>query len=177
MCKAKLGIALLLTVGACGGGDGDTAGGTFFLIEFIESDQNSIPRNRTLRFRFSTPVTPGQNFFQRLKIANVEPTNFSLAVGSYFVTGDDIVFTPRLPELEDRSDAGFRGNASYHVFLKGGADALRSATGDLISQPQEFLFDTSEFFEDPVLGDPPRALQLLARDLTNGQAIDLSRAD
>lgn len=169
---------LLLVVGSCdGGGKGGAAGGAFFLVEFLESGTNAIPRNRTLKFRFSAPVAIGQDFFERLKIVNVSPTNFSVAIGSYFVSGEEVTFLPRLPEREDRGDGGFRANTSYHVFLKGGADALRSTGGDGIAQPQELLFDTSEFFEDPVPSEPPRALRLLARDPITGQAIDLSRVD
>ncbi|HEX5138244.1 MAG TPA: hypothetical protein VFY93_14805, partial [Planctomycetota bacterium] len=176
--SAALGLILsLLFVGSCDGGGGGGSGGTFFLVQFLESGQNAIPRNRTLRFRFSAPVALSQDFSQRLKIANVEPTNFSLAVGTYIVTGDDVTFVPRLPESPDRADAGFRANASYHVFLKGGPDSLRSAAGDTIATQQEFLFGTDEFFEDPIPAEPPRALRLLARDLTTGGAVDLSRAD
>lgn len=171
-------MSLLLLVSSCGGGGGgDGAGGTFFLVEFLESGTNAIPRNRTLKFRFSAPVATAQDFFERLKIVNVEPTNLSLAVGTYVVTGDEVAFLPRLPEKEDRSDGGFRENASYHVFLKGGPDALRSAGGDGIAQPQEFLFGTSAFFEDPVPTEPPRVLTLLARDPVTDQAVDLSRVD
>jgi len=179
MRKAAWGLMpLLLLVGSCsGGGGGKGAGGTFFLVEFLESGTNAIPRNRTLKFRFSAPVATDQDFFQRLKIENVEPGNFSVALGTYLVTGEEVAFTPRLPEVEDRGDAGFRENANYHVFLKGGADALRSVGGDRIAMPQELSFDTSEFFEDPVPSDPPRALRLLARDSTTNQTIDLSRVD
>jgi hypothetical protein len=170
-------VPLLLLVGSCGGGGGGDTGGTFFLIEFLESGTNAIPRNRTLRFRFSAPVAVGQDFFERLKITNVGPPNFSLAIGSYVITGDDVIFMPRLPESPDRADAGFKADAGYHVFLKGGADALRSVGGDPIARPQEFLFDTSEFFEDPLPTEPPRALKLLARDPTNDQSVDLSRLE
>ncbi len=177
MRKAAL-VPLLLLVGSCGGGGGggDEAS-QFFLVEFLESGTNAIPRNRALKFRFSAPVAISQDFFERLKIVNGGPENFSLAMGAYFVNGDEVTFLPRLPEKEDRSDGGLRENASYHVFLKGGADALRSAGGEPIVQPQELFFDTSAFFEDPVPTEPPRGLRLLARDPTTNQTIDLSRAD
>lgn len=176
--SAALGLMLFIGLaGSCDGGGGEDSGGTFFLVQFLESGQNAIPRNRTLRFRFSAPVALSQDFSQRLKITNVEPSNFSLAIGTYIVTGDEVTFVPRLPESPDRADAGFRANADYHVFLKGGPDSLRSVAGDTLAQQQEFLFDTNEFFEDPVPAAPPRALTLLARDLTTDQTVDLSRAD
>jgi len=177
MRRAALGLMSFAFVVGCGGGGGGDEGGTFFLLEFLESGTNAVPRNRSLRFRFSAPVAAGQDFFERLKIINGGPTNFSLAVGTYVVTGDEVTFLPRLPEKEDRSDGGFEASARYHVFLKAGTDALTSVAGDRIATPQELLFDTSDFFEDPAPTEPPRALELLARDLTNGQAIDLSRVD
>ncbi len=177
MRKAAWVMPLLLLVGSCGGGGGGDAGGTFFLVEFLESGVNAVPRNRTLEFRFSAPVAASQDFFERLKIANVGPENFSVGVGTYVVSGDVVTFMPRLPERADRGDGGFRADATYHVFLKGGPDALQSVGGDRIARPQELTFETSEFFEDPVPTEPPRAMRLLARDLTSDAAIDLSRVD
>jgi hypothetical protein len=166
----------LACLSACGGG-GSGQNGSFRLLQFLEQGQNAIPRNRVLTFLFSGPVAPSQDFFQRLKIENVDAANFSSAVGAYIVTGDRVTFAPRLPERQDRADSGFRESAHYHVFLKAGPDALQSTGGDRVARAQEYLFDTSEFFEDPVPNQPPRATMLLARDPTNGQATDLSRVD
>jgi hypothetical protein len=172
-------LAAALAAG-CGGG-GDSAEGSFRLIEFLDSGKDSIPRNRDLTFRFSAPVAPGQDLPERLKVQNVQSTqgdsDFSRSIGTYVVSGDEVLFVPRLPQAPDRGDAGFRANGNYHVFLKGGPDALRSTDGDIIARQQEFLFDTNEFFEDPTPGEPPRALRLLARDGSTGAAGDLSRLD
>ncbi|MFI5401960.1 MAG: hypothetical protein ACHQ1G_03415, partial [Planctomycetota bacterium] len=179
--RSFIGIVLLsVGVGSCGGGGSAGQQGTFRLIQFLEQGQNGIPRNRVLTFQFSSPVADGQDFAERLKIQNTQGgpgSNFSLAIGTYDPVGDRVTFSPRLPNKEDRSDAGFREEGHYSVFLKAGPDALVSTGGDKITNPQEMLFDTSEFFEDPLREQPPRALRLLARDLTNGQANDLSRAD
>jgi len=170
--------ALATLFAACGGG-GDGASG-FRLIEFLESGQNDIPRNRQIRFRFSNPVMAEQDFSSRLKIQNVireQPTDFARARGTYLVNGEEVVFTPRLPVLRDRSDAGFAQEGSYHVFLSGGPGGLRSSAGDTVPTQQEFVFETNRFFEDVAPAEPPRSLQLLAVDPTNGSSTDLSRLD
>jgi hypothetical protein len=172
-----------LFAAACGGGSGGGAQGSFRLIEFLEHGQNEIPRNRVLTFLFSAPVAPGQDFAERLKVQNVQTgagSNFSLAIGTYDVSGDRVVFAPRLPNEEDRTDAGFREGGKYTVFLKGGADALMSDGGDRIAVPQEMNFFTNQYFEDPVPADPPRVGGFFARDVTQSVTAprtDLSRLD
>jgi hypothetical protein len=181
MSKAwRLLLGLSVVVGCDGGGKGGEGGGEFLLIQFLENNQANIERNHSMTFLFSGLVRPDQDFSQRLKIQNVhqEPSSdFTLAIGDYVVTGDRVTFVPRLPNLTDRSDAGLRGNGNYSVFLKGGPDALESTTGDRIARPQEFVFITSEFFEDIVPQDPPRALGFVARDTTNNSTVDLGRLD
>ncbi|MHC4931977.1 MAG: hypothetical protein ACYTGV_07300 [Planctomycetota bacterium] len=173
-------LALVLVVGCSKSGDGGAQGG-FRLIEFLESGLNGIPRNRDLTFRFSAEVDPNQDFPERLKIQNVQSSqgqsDFSRAIGCYLVSGDEVLFCPRLPEAKDRGDAGFRALGNYHVFLKAGPDSLRSTDGDTLAGQQEFLFDTSEFFEDANPSEPPRSVRLLARDATTGTSTDLSRLD
>jgi hypothetical protein len=167
------------TVLGCGGGSTGGAAG-FRLIEFLESNQANIPRNRDLEFRFTAPVDPSQDLFERLKIQSVESgagTGFAKALGVYIVTGDRVLFRPRPPELADRSDAGFRAKGQYHVYLKAGADALASASGDTIDSPEEHVFNTSEFFEDPMPNSPPRVVRLVVHDRVSGNEMDLSRAD
>jgi len=151
------------------------------VIEFLESGQDTIPRNRILTFRFSEPVADQQDFFERLKIRNVDRTagasNFTRATGAYTCSGDKVIFTPTLPNARDRGDAGFKANGFYTVFLKAGPDALRAESGSLLNVQQEFIFDTNEFFEDALPADPPRALSVVAVDSSSGQATDLSRLD
>ncbi|MFQ5766314.1 MAG: hypothetical protein ACE5GT_15440, partial [Rhodospirillales bacterium] len=122
-----------------------------------------------------------QDLAERLKIQNVQTgagqSDFSRAIGLYFVNGNIVRFLPRLPEEEDRSDAGLRANGNYHVFLKGGGDGLRSSNGDRIPSQQEFLFDTNTDFEDIIPNEPPRALGLIARDTVNQTTFDISRLD
>jgi hypothetical protein len=164
---------------ACGGSSG-TSGG-FGLVEFLESGQNNIPRNRQVRFRFSEPVAEGQDLFTRLKIQNVEQlagqANFARAQGAYLISAEEVIFTPRLPNKPDRSDAGFRADGNYHVFISGGPDGLASASGSTIATQQEFIFETNTFFEDVIPAEPPRAIQLVAIDPTNGDTFDVSRSD
>jgi len=174
-----------LCVGAlcfsCSGSGGIAAGSGLRVIEFLESGQDNIPRNRILTFRFSEPVADQQDFFERLKIRNVDQTadssNFTRATGTYTCDGEKVVFTPQLPNRADRTDAGFKANGFYTVFLKSGPDALTSAEGTPVQMQQEFIFDTNEFFEDPLPADPPRAWSLAAVDSSSGQATDLSRLD
>ena len=132
-------------------------------------------------FRFSSAVEAGQDFPERLKISNVKAgggsSDFSRAIGVYVIDGDRVTFIPRLPERNDRSDAGLRENGEYHVFLKAGPDSLRSATGDTIVQQQEYIFDTSQYFEDPIPDQPPRASALLAVDPLSGATTEISRLD
>ena len=116
-------VFLSLLVGfllaGCGGPDNDQGGGLFQLIEFLESGQNSVARNRVLIFRFSIPIQVLQDFAERLKILNVRSgasSNFARAIGDYLVDGDRVSFVPRLPNKPDRSDAGFKSNGNYHVF-------------------------------------------------------------
>ncbi|MHC4225315.1 MAG: hypothetical protein ACYSUN_15100, partial [Planctomycetota bacterium] len=177
-------LALLVVVSAlvgCSKGSSGGAQGGFRMIEFLESGLNGIPRNRDLVFRFSGEVDPNQDFPERLKIQNVQSgqgqSDFSRAIGIYLIVGDEVLFSPRLPQATDRGDAGFRALGNYHVFCKAGPDSLQSMGGEVMAHQQEFLFDTSEFFEDPDPTEPPRAVQLLARDTSTGLASDLSRLD
>ncbi|MCK6460578.1 MAG: hypothetical protein L6Q95_11880 [Planctomycetes bacterium] len=183
---ALVGLSMAASCGGGGGGSGGGGGetsGSFRLVQFLEQGQNGIPRNRVLTFVFSAPVAPAQDFSERLKIQNTQGnpgSNFSLATGTYETVGDRVTFNPRLPNKEDRSDAGFRENGDYTVFLKAGPDALRSVAGDPISVPQELLFETSEFFEDPSPAQPPRVKGLWARDTTQvptAPRFDVSRLD
>jgi hypothetical protein len=173
-----LGICIL--VGCDGGGKGDQGGSDFRLIQFLENNQANIARNHAITFLFSGPVRADQDLNQRLKIQSVQQapgSDFTLAIGTYLVTGDRVTFSPRLPNLEDRSDAGYRADANYVVFLKAGPDSLEAANGSRITKPQEFTFFTSEFFEDIVPTQPPRVLGFVARDLTTQTTTDLARLD
>jgi len=166
---------------SCSGGKSGGSGSGLRLIEFLEAGQDSIPRNRILTFRFSEAVAPSQDFFERLKIRNVDTSpdssNFARATGVYTIVADKVTFTPQLPNREDRADAGFKADGNYTVFLKSGPDALRSASGAVIQVQQEFIFDTNAYFEDPLPADPPRAMSLVALDPSSGQTTDLSRID
>jgi hypothetical protein len=171
-------LIVVALLSACDGGGKGGGAGRFLLIGFQESGRDNLPRNRALVFEFSEPVAPNQNFAERLKIKNIQggdPSNFSLALGIYVVSAERVTFVPFLPTEKDRSDAGLRANANYHVFLKGGADALTSTDNRKLSSPQEFLFETNEFFDDLVPGQPPRVLSLVARDRSSGQEFDMSR--
>ncbi|MFQ5878515.1 MAG: hypothetical protein ACE5JH_12680, partial [Acidobacteriota bacterium] len=179
------------------GSSGDKGGSGFRLVQFLLAGQDNVARNATVTFVFSSPVQAGQNLAERLKIQNIDTSgpvpNFSLAGGDprvgesapaagdgqgYLVSGARVDFMVRLPSQTDTSDAGFRANGEYHVFLKAGPDGLRSAAGDLIARAQEFIFETGDFFEDPFSGDPPRALGLTAVDVSGANAdVDLSRLD
>jgi len=174
-----LALPALLFASCSGGGSGQS--GAFSLVQFLEQGQANIPRNRTLTFEFTADVAPAQDFAERLKVENVQQntgnSDFSRAIGIYIVTGNIVTFRPRLPQQRDRSDAGLRANGNYVVFLKAGPDALRAASGDRLPSQQEFNFRTNEFFEDPVPDEPPRALQLVARDPTTGEETDISRID
>ena len=164
---------------ACSGGS-SSGGGDFQLIQFMEAGQDNIARNTVLRFRFSQPVMESQDFSERLRVQNIQSgpngSNSSKAIGNYVVDGDMVTFIPRLPNLPDRSDAGLREKANYHVFLKAGPDALLSASGKGITEPLELLFDTNEYFEDPIPDQPPRVTALITMDSTNGASTDISRA-
>jgi len=173
-------LAALAALAACSGGGSGGGSGDFRLIAFLESGQNNIPRNRQMEFRFSAPVMADQDLSTRLRIQNVVQSpvpNFERARGFYLVNGELVVFTPRLPQLPDRSDAGLAANGEYHVFISGGPDGLQSASGDRIPSQQEFLFETNVYFEDVIPDEPPRALQLLAVDPTDGSSTDISRLD
>jgi hypothetical protein len=164
---------------ACSGGGSGSSGG-FRLVEFLESGQNNIPRNRQVTFRFSSPVMEDQDFSNRLRIQNViqdAPANFARARGFYLVNGEEVVFTPRLPQLNDRSDAGFRADGKYHVFLSGGVDGLQSASGERVPNQQEFIFETNEYFEDIIPAEPPRSIEMLAVDPTDDSFTNISRLD
>jgi hypothetical protein len=151
------------------------------LIEFLEAGQDNIPRNRILTLLFTESVDPLQDLFERLKIRNVDTTpgssDFTRATGAYTTSGNKVIFTPRLPNAEDRADAGFKADGNYSVFLKAGPDALRAASGAVIQVQQNFIFDTNAFFEDYLPADPPRALSLTAADSSLGQTTDISRPD
>jgi len=173
--------ASLALLQACGGGSGSgSTSSSFRLLQFLEDGQNQISRNHSVTFLFSEEVAPNQDFPQRLEIQNVQGSpnsNFSLALGSYVINGDQVTFAPRLPNLPDRSDAGFRAFGDYIVFLKAGPDALVSMGSDTIAKPQEFSFSTNDVFDDVVPTQPPRGLGFLARDRTNNLTFALPRLD
>ncbi|MHC4956781.1 MAG: hypothetical protein ACYTGN_00300 [Planctomycetota bacterium] len=166
---------------ACSSGGNSESG--FQLIQFLESGKNQIARNRTLTFRFNAPVASQsqQDYFERLKIQNVQTdgdnSDFSRAIGEYIENAEIVHFVPRLPEQPDRSDAGFRTFGSYHVFLKAGPDGLQSTDGDQIAVQQEHLFGTDDNFDDEIADLPPQALKLVARDRVFDTEFDLSRID
>ncbi|MEE8106936.1 MAG: hypothetical protein V3T86_15485, partial [Planctomycetota bacterium] len=121
-------LAVVALLGACSSSGGEGAG--FQLVQFLESGKDNLPRNRVLTFTFSAAVREGQDFAERLKIQNVQVTstgsNFARAIGDYLVSGEHVVFVPRLPQVTDRSDAGLREFGSYVVFLKAGSDSIVS---------------------------------------------------
>ncbi|MCZ6572086.1 MAG: hypothetical protein O7C98_02845, partial [Planctomycetota bacterium] len=179
---------------SCGGGSPGTSG-DFQQIEFLTAGQDNIERNTRLRFVFSEPVAAGQNLPERIRIENIQTggavPNFSLAVGDprigeslpgaadgkgYDLNGNVVDFYPKLPELTDASDAGFRPGGEYHVFLKSGPDSLRSTTGSVLPFQQESIFNTNDFFADPFPLVPPRALGLTATE-AGGGSTGLSRLD
>jgi len=175
-------ICAAMFAAGCGGGSSGTSG-SFVMVEFLESGQDNIPRNRVLTFRFSAPVATVQDFFERLKIQNIQTgvgqSDFSRAIGRYVVNAEVVTFTAQLPEEIDRTDAGFKANGNYHVFLKAGPDSLMSTSGDQLTQQDERLFATNEFFEDPDPSNPPRVLVdgLIARDPTTNATFNISRLD
>jgi hypothetical protein len=183
MTKSPIALVALLSafvLAACGGGGGTSGEGKFRLIEFLEAGQNNIPRNRQMTFRFSAPVAESQDFSSRLRIQNVvqeDPSNFARARGFYLVNGEEVVFTPRLPQLPDRSDAGLKEEGSYHVFISGGSDGLQSTSGDRVPTQQEFIFETNIYFEDIIPAEPPRSVGMVASDRTNDDVFDISRLD
>ena len=137
--------AAVLSV-SCSSGGG--SGGGFGLIEFLESGQNNIPRNRQVRFMFSQPVATGQDLFTRLKIQNVNAvpgdSNFARAQGFYLLNGELVIFTPRLPNNPDRSDAGFRedglGDAARAVG-GGVSKAVGTVAGPAIDKAKDLAGD------------------------------------
>jgi hypothetical protein len=176
-------IALLLVGVAwasCSSNSGGPGAG-LRLIEFLEAGQDDIPRNRILTLRFSEPVAPLQDFFERIRIRNIDTSpgsgGFTAATGAYTIDADKVTFSPRLPNREDRADAGFKPSSNYTLFIKTGPDALESASGGVVQGQQEFIFDTNAFFEDPRPSDPPRALSMTAVDSATGQGTDVSRLD
>ena len=176
-------VASMLLLWGCSSGNGVVASteSGFALIQFLDSGKKEISRNRVLEFKFSSPVLPEQDLFERLKIQNSSvggtEADFTTAKGVYVISGETVLFVPQLPSKPDRTDSGFREYGAYHVFLKGGPDALVSADGDKIPLGQEFLFDTDDNFDDPIPTEPPRATRLLARDVTTDITLDISRLD
>ncbi|MHC4339875.1 MAG: hypothetical protein ACYSX0_06650, partial [Planctomycetota bacterium] len=98
-------VALVLAAGCTKGSSGGAQGG-FRMIEFLESGLEGVPRNRDLVFRFSGEVDPNQDFPERLKIQNIQSgqgqSDFSRAIGIYLIVGDEVLFSPRLPQATDR---------------------------------------------------------------------------
>ncbi|MHC4974916.1 MAG: hypothetical protein ACYTG3_21585, partial [Planctomycetota bacterium] len=112
--RAAVFLLGVLCVSSCTGGKSDGSGTGLRVIGFLEAGQDNIPRNRALIFQFSEPVAAQQDFFERLKIRNVDrtvgATDFTRATGLYACDGDKVIFTPTLPNLPDRADAGFKAN-------------------------------------------------------------------
>jgi len=165
-------------VAACSSGGGSTES-AFQVVQFLESGKDNLARNTILNLTFSAPVAPNQDLSSRIRIQDVSVgstgSNFSVAIGSFLVSGERVTYVPRLPTATDRTDAGFRDDGEYRVFLSAGPDAVVSTAGDAVIQPQEFAFATASHFEDFDPGSPPRAMEVGAIDITSSESFDLSR--
>ncbi|MEE8104779.1 MAG: hypothetical protein V3T86_04505 [Planctomycetota bacterium] len=165
-------------VAACSSGGGGTKS-AFQVVQFLESGKDDLARNAILNLTFSAPVAQNQDLPTRIKVQNVSVTstdsNFSVAVGSFLVSGERVTYVPRLPTNTDRTDAGFRVDGDYRIFLSAGPDAVVSTAGDAVIKPQEFAFATASHFEDFDPSSPPRAMSVGAIDTASQQSFDLSR--
>jgi|GEM_PF-2122530 len=149
---------------ACGGSGGSQAGATLpgvVLINFVQSNQDNVPLNRALEFRFSSPIDP----------TTVNPDSIQVRVGPFFgqgvagrfvVQGDRVIFEPQIPGLCDLSDSGLKPNSDYRVTLVGNPEvfAIRNLAGDPLAATITLTFHTRsdtdpELFEDQEPGQFP----------------------
>ena len=91
-------------VAACSSGHGATESG-FQGVQKLESGTDDLARNTILNLTFSAPVDQNQDFATRIQIQNVSGgsggSNFSVAVGSYIVSGERVTSIPRLPTVAE----------------------------------------------------------------------------
>ena len=148
----------------CGGSGGTSTGATLpgvVLISFLQSNQDNVPLNRVLEFRFSSPINPNTVNPDSIQV-RVGPLFGQAVAGRFVVQGDVVLFEPQIPGLCDLSDSGLKPNQDYRVTLVGNPEtfAIRNLAGDplaaTITQTFHTRSDTDpELFEDQEPGQDP----------------------
>ncbi len=148
----------------CGGAGGSSTGATLpgvVLINFLQSNQDNVPLNRSLEFRFSSPINPNTVNPDSIQV-RAGPLFGQAVAGRFVVQGDVVLFEPQIPGLCDLSDSGLKPNLDYRVTLVGNPEtfAIRNLAGDplaaTITQTFHTRSDTDpELFEDQKPGQDP----------------------
>jgi hypothetical protein len=159
---------------SCGGGTGGTGTGDtiegVILVDFVQSGLDNLPLNRTLEFRFSSPIQPSSVGPASIQVRQ-GPEYGNAVDGTYVVQGDRVYFEPRLPGRCDLSDAGFQPDTPYRVTLIGSPEefAIRNLSGDPLQATVSASFSTRndtdpELFEDQLPGVLPTVVSTTPAD-------------
>jgi hypothetical protein len=132
-CLALLGAGL----GSCGGGGPGIPPLAVVLFNFSPGF-GGVALNAPLELRFSAPVdldtvTPDTIRIFTTTTTTDQPDPGAPAIGDYEVTGDVVVFRPRIPRRADLTDAGLRIGFTYAIQVPASPDVIdpvRTIEGD-----------------------------------------------
>jgi hypothetical protein len=131
-------LALLAAgLGSCGGGGGGIPPLAVVLFNFSPGF-GGVHLNSPLELRFSAPVdeetvTPDTIRIFTTTTTTEQPDPGAPAIGDYEVTGDVVVFRPRIPRRADLTDTGLRIGFTYAIQVPASPDVIepvRTIEGD-----------------------------------------------
>ena len=132
-CFALLAAGL----GSCGGGGGGIPPLAVVLFNFSPGF-GGVHLNSPLELRFSAPidsetVTPDTIRIFTTTTTTEQPDPGAPAIGEYEITGDVVVFRPRIPRRADLTDTGLRIGFTYAIQVPASPDVIepvRTIEGD-----------------------------------------------
>ncbi len=121
-------LAVLTGLASCGGGGPGLPPLSVVLFNFAPGFAG-VPLNAPLELTMSAPVDAASVTADSVRIfttttTTAEPDPGAPAIGKYQVSGNRIVFQPRLPQNADLSDAGLRIGFTYAVQVPASPDVI-----------------------------------------------------
>jgi hypothetical protein len=127
---ARIACLVLLAsgLGSCGGGGGGIPPLAVLLFNFSPGF-GGVALNAPLELRFSAPVDAGTVTPDTIRIFTTttttdQPDPGAPAIGEFEVTGDVVVFRPRIPRRADLTDAGLRIGFTYAIEVPASPDVI-----------------------------------------------------
>jgi len=116
-------------LGSCSGGSGPGIPPLAVLLFNFSPGFGGVHLNSLLELRFSAPVDPATVTPDSIRIFTTttttdQPDPGAPAIGDYDITGDVVVFRPRIPRRADLSDAGLRIGFTYAIEVPASPDVI-----------------------------------------------------